>query len=105
MAVANSPLVKTAFFGEDCNWGRIMAALGASGIRFDLAHVDILLDGIAVVRRGIGLGEEKERRAGVRMRRPEFTVTIDLHGGGGEAAILTSDLSEDYVRINAGYRS
>ena len=105
MAVANSPLVKTAFFGEDCNWGRIMAALGASGVRFDPARVDILLDGIAVVRRGIGLGEEKERRAGERMRRPEFTVTIDLHGGGGEAAILATDLSEDYVKINAGYRS
>lgn len=104
-AVANSPLVKTAFFGEDCNWGRIMAAVGASGVPFDPARVDIFLDGIAVVRRGVGLGEERERRAGGRMRRPEFTLTIDLHGGGGEAAILTTDLSEDYVRINAGYRS
>ncbi len=104
-AVATSPLVKTAFFGEDCNWGRIMAALGASGIRFDPDRVDISLDGIAVVRGGISLGEGRERRAGTRMRRPEFTLAIDLHGGGGKAAILTTDLSEDYVRINAGYRS
>ncbi len=105
MAVANSALVKTAFFGEDCNWGRIVAALGASGIRFDPGRVDISLDGIGVVRRGVGLGEGKERQAGERMRRPEFTLTIDLHGGAGGAAILTTDLSEDYVRINAGYRS
>ena len=105
MAVANSTLVKTAFFGEDCNWGRIVAALGASGIRFDPGRIDISLDGLAVVRRGVGLGEVKERRAGKRMRRPEFTLTIDVHEGSGEAAILTTDLSEDYVRINAGYRS
>ena len=105
MAVANSALVKTAFFGEDCNWGRIVAALGASGIRFDPGCVDISLDGIAVVRRGVGVGDAKERQAGERMRRPEFTLTIDLHGGAGGAAILTTDLSEDYVRINAGYRS
>jgi len=104
-AVANSTLVKTAFFGEDCNWGRIMASLGASGIRFDPARVEILLDGIVVVRRGVGLGDLEEQRAGRRMRRPEFSVTIDLHGGGGEAAVLTTDLSEDYVRINAGYRT
>ena len=104
-AVANSPLVKTAFFGEDCNWGRVMAALGASGARFDPLHVDISLDGIAVVRGGVGLGEVKERRAETRMRRPEFTLTIDLHAGQGEWAVLTTDLTHEYVRINAGYRS
>ncbi|MGH7411986.1 MAG: bifunctional glutamate N-acetyltransferase/amino-acid acetyltransferase ArgJ [Candidatus Methylomirabilis sp.] len=104
-AVANSPLVKTAFFGEDCNWGRIMAALGASGARFDPLHVDISLDGIAVVRGGVGLGEVKERRAETRMRRSEFTLTINLHAGEGESAVLTTDLTHEYVRINAGYRS
>ena len=104
-AVATSPLVKTAFFGEDCNWGRVMAALGASGVRFDPDRVDISLDGIAVVRGGVGLGEGRERRVEKRMRRPEFTLAIDLHGGVGKAAVLTTDLSGDYVRINAGYRS
>ena len=104
-AVADSPLVKTAYFGEDCNWGRIMAALGASGARFDPLRVDISLDGIAVVQSGVGLGEVKERRAEKRMRRPEFTLTIDLHAGEEESAILTTDLTYDYVRINAGYRS
>jgi glutamate N-acetyltransferase/amino-acid N-acetyltransferase len=104
-AVANSPLVKTAFFGEDCNWGRIMAALGASGARFDPLRVDISLDGIAVVRGGVGLGEGKERRAETRMRRSEFTLTIDLDAGEGESAVLTTDLTDRYVKINAGYRS
>jgi glutamate N-acetyltransferase/amino-acid N-acetyltransferase len=105
MAVANSPLVKTAFFGEDCNWGRVMAALGASGIRFDPLRTDISLDGVQVVRRGIGMGRAKERQAEQRMRRPEFTLSIDLHIGDRGSAILTTDLTYDYVRINAGYRS
>lgn len=104
-AIANSPLVKTAFFGEDCNWGRIMSAIGASGIRFDPSRVDISLDTIPVVRKGIGLGASAERQAAVRMRRPEFDLTIHLHGGTGGAVVLTTDLSEAYVRINAGYRS
>ena len=104
-AVANSALVKTAFYGEDCNWGRITAALGASGIRFDPLRVEILVDRIAVVREGVGLGRLKERRAERRMRRPEFILTIDLHGGEAEAVVLTTDLSADYVKINAGYRS
>lgn len=104
-AVADSPLVKTAFFGEDCNWGRIMSAIGASGIRFDPGRVEIAVDRIPVVQKGVGLGAAAERRAAVRMRRPEFDLTIDLHGGTGRAVILTTDLSDAYVRINAGYRS
>ncbi len=104
-AIANSPLVKTAFFGEDCNWGRIMSAIGASGIRFDPDCVEIIVDRIPVVQKGVGLGAAAERRAAVRMRRPEFDLTIDLHGGTGGAVVLTTDLTEAYVRINAGYRS
>ncbi|MBZ0167850.1 arginine biosynthesis bifunctional protein [Candidatus Methylomirabilis lanthanidiphila] len=104
-AIANSPLVKTAFFGEDCNWGRIVSAIGASGIRFDPDCVEISVGRIPVVRKGLGLGAAAERRAAMRMRRPEFEVTVNLHGGTGGAAILTTDLSEAYVRINAGYRS
>lgn len=104
-AIADSALVKTAFFGEDCNWGRIMSAIGASGIRFDPDHVDIALDGVAVVRQGVGLGAAAERRAAIRMRRSEFDLTVDLQGGAGRAVILTTDLTEAYVRINAGYRS
>jgi glutamate N-acetyltransferase/amino-acid N-acetyltransferase len=105
MAVANSPLVKTAFFGEDCNWGRVMAALGASRIRFDPHRTDIALDGVQIVRRGVGTGKAKERQAERRMRRPEFTLSVDLHMGDGGSAMLTTDLTYDYVRINAGYRT
>ncbi|MDE2179739.1 MAG: bifunctional glutamate N-acetyltransferase/amino-acid acetyltransferase ArgJ [candidate division NC10 bacterium] len=104
-AIANSALVKTAFFGEDCNWGRVMSAIGASGIRFDPAQVEIAVDRIPVVRQGIGLGAAAERQAAARMRRPEFDLTIHLHGGIEGAIVLTTDLSDAYVRINAGYRS
>jgi glutamate N-acetyltransferase/amino-acid N-acetyltransferase len=104
-AIANSALVKTAFFGEDCNWGRIMSAIGASGIRFDPGRVEIAVDRIPVVRNGVGLGAAAERQAAVRMRRPEFDLTVDLHGGTEGTVVLTTDLSEAYVRINAGYRS
>jgi glutamate N-acetyltransferase/amino-acid N-acetyltransferase len=104
-AVANSLLVKTALFGADCNWGRVMAALGASGIRFEPSTVDMAVDGVAVVHGGVSTGEAAERRAGARMRRARFTVTIDLHRGGAAGAVLTTDLSPDYVAINAGYRT
>ena len=103
--VAESPLVKTTLFGEDMNWGRIMAALGRSGARFDPEAVEIAVDGLPVVRRGMSLGPAAEARANRRLRRREFSLEIDLHAGRGQAQIWTTDLTEDYVRINAGYRS
>lgn len=104
-AVAASLLVKTAFFGEDCNWGRVMAALGASGVRLQADLIDLFIDGIQVVKGGRGLGESKEREASERMRRREFALLIDLRQGRGEARLLTTDLSEAYVRLNAAYRT
>lgn len=104
-AVANSPLVKTAFFGQDCNWGRIMAALGASGAPFRADRVDISFDGTKVVRGGRGLGEERELAAQELMKRREFTLTIDLHQGKGEAVIWTTDLTHEYITINSSYRT
>lgn len=103
--VAESPLVKTTLFGEDINWGRIMAALGRSGARFDPEAVDIAVDGVAVVRSGLGLGSAAEARANRRLARREFTLRIDLHAGRAAAHVWTTDLSEAYVRINAGYRT
>ena len=105
VTVANSPLVKTTLFGEDINWGRIMAALGRSGARFDAEAVDIGVDEIAVVQGGVGLGAQVEETANHRMRQREFALVIRLHAGRGSARIWTTDLSEGYVRINAGYRS
>jgi glutamate N-acetyltransferase/amino-acid N-acetyltransferase len=103
--VANSPLVKTTLFGEDINWGRIMMALGRSGACFDPEKVDLFVDELPVVRKGVGLGDEAEAAANERMRRREFALMAELSAGRGQARIWTTDLSEGYVRINAGYRS
>ncbi len=104
-AVANSPLVKTTLFGEDINWGRVMAALGRSGARFDPTRVDLWVDDLAVVRGGMGLGVGAEALANRRMRRREFALVTNLHAGRAASRLWTTDLSEAYVRINAGYRS
>jgi len=104
-AVANSPLVKTMFFGEDINWGRVMAALGRSGARFDPGGVDLWIDELPVVRRGVGLGSGAEAAANHRLRQREYALVAHLHAGRAAARIWMTDLSEGYVRINAGYRS
>jgi glutamate N-acetyltransferase/amino-acid N-acetyltransferase len=104
-AVATSPLVKTTLFGEDMNWGRILAALGRSGARFDPTRVDLQVDEVPVVRRGEGLGSRAEAAANRRLRRREFALVARLHAGSASARLWTTDLSEEYVRINAGYRS
>ncbi|MHB8148803.1 MAG: bifunctional glutamate N-acetyltransferase/amino-acid acetyltransferase ArgJ [Desulfobulbia bacterium] len=103
--VANSNLVKTAFFGEDANWGRIIAALGRSGAQFDQHQVDIAFDEVFMVKQGLGQGSEVEKRATAVLKKPEFVVTIDLHAGEGSKDIYTCDFSLDYVKINADYRS
>jgi glutamate N-acetyltransferase/amino-acid N-acetyltransferase len=103
--VANSNLVKTAFFGEDANWGRIIAALGRSGAHFDQHMVDIAFDDVYMVRHGLGQGAEVEARATAVLKKPEFVLTIDLHAGEATKDIYTCDFSLDYVKINADYRS
>jgi glutamate N-acetyltransferase / amino-acid N-acetyltransferase len=103
--VAHSPLVKTAFFGEDANWGRLMGALGRAGVPVEPDAVDIFFDAVQMVAAGRGCGAEKEAQVTAVMKQPEFTVTIDLHGGRGHASMLTCDFSVDYVKINADYRS
>ena len=103
--VANSSLVKTAFFGEDANWGRIIGALGRSGADFDPDRVDIAFDDIVMVQDGLGQGAAAEERATLVLQQPRFTVTIDLKEGSGSCAFYTCDLSIDYVKINADYRS
>jgi glutamate N-acetyltransferase/amino-acid N-acetyltransferase len=104
-SVATSQLVKTAFFGEDANWGRIIAAVGYSGAEVDPDLVDIRFDEVAMVAKGLGLGAEQEIRASEILKKPEFTVFIDLGLGTGSAYYYTSDLTYDYVRINAAYRT
>ncbi len=103
--VANSPLVKTAFFAQDCNWGRVMAAVGASGVEVDPDRVDIRIGEVPVVLGGVGLGPEAERAAQQVMVLREFTVTISLNQGEGDAVIWTTDLTYDYIRANVAYRT
>ena len=103
--IANSNLVKTAFFGEDANWGRIIAALGRSGAAFKQTAVSIAFNEAMMVRDGIGLGAKAEAAATAVLKQREFTVTVDLAAGPAAADYLTCDFSIDYVKINADYRT
>jgi glutamate N-acetyltransferase/amino-acid N-acetyltransferase len=103
--IANSALVKTAFFGEDANWGRIIAALGRSDSVFDQNKVSIAFDEVVLVENGVALGAEAEKLASDVLKNKEFTVTVDLHEGMESTEVYTCDFSYDYVKINADYRS
>lgn len=102
--IATSPLVKTAFAGGDPNWGRILAAAGRSGVKFDYERADIWLAGILVCKRG---REHKfsERIASRKMQAKHVPVVIDLGSGKGKARIWTCDMTQEYVHINASYRT
>lgn len=103
-AVGMSQLCKTAFFGEDANWGRIACAAGYAGVNFDPSELDISLDGLVVARGGL-VAEYKEEDAAAIVHRSEFRIGIRIGNGPGRAVFWTSDLSHDYVSINADYRS
>ncbi len=104
-AVGNSNLVKTAIFGQDPNWGRIMAALGRSGIKMEENKVQIWIDGIKIVDGGLMTSEKEEREAAEKMKKEQLTITIHLNQGRWKDRIITCDLTYDYIRINADYRS
>jgi len=103
-AVAVSPLVKTAFYGADANWGRILSAIGNAGAAFDPDTVAIKLGGALVCQNGcaVAFAEEETRRI---LESKEIAVQIELGSGPGEAMVWTCDLSPEYVRINGSYRS
>jgi glutamate N-acetyltransferase/amino-acid N-acetyltransferase len=103
--VAHSPLVKTAFFGEDANWGRIVGAVGRANAKVDPNNIDVYFDDVQMVKGGIGRGNVAESEATKVLCKPEFIVTIDLNMGRGSDWMYTCDFSVDYVRINADYRS
>jgi len=105
MAVANSSLVKTAFFGQDANWGRIFAAVGYSGAEVNPDLLALWFDDVCMARNGVFAGDDAEARGTEVLRNKEFTVTVDLGIGKGAATVYTSDLSHDYVSINADYRT
>ncbi len=104
-AVANSPLVKTAFFGEDANWGRILCAAGYSGAPINPEKVDIFFDDVEIAHRGQMTGLRKEEEATEVMKKNEYTVRLNLHQGVKSTFLFTTDFSYDYVKINASYRT
>lgn len=103
--VGTSCLVKTAFFGEDANWGRIMAAIGRAGVRIRPERIGLTIEGVPIVTGGVSLGRAAERAIARLFRRREFRIVIDLGLGSAKASLWTTDLSYEYVRINASYRS
>jgi len=102
--IANSPLVKTAFAGGDPNWGRILAAAGRSGVVFDPERADIKIANVGVCRRGLER-PFSERVLHKKMLAKHVPVIVDLHAGNGRARVWTCDFTNEYVRINASYRT
>ena len=103
-SVAVSQLCKTAFHGEDPNWGRIACALGYAGVPFDTGYLQIALGDVEVVHDGLPVDYREEDAAAI-MKQPEYTIRISVGNGSGACTFWTSDLSHAYVSINADYRS
>lgn len=104
MAVANSPLVKTALAGADPNWGRILGAAGKCGVAFDPGRADVLVNGVRVCENGMQ-AEFDEPAVQRTMEEDESSITVRLGEGSGSAVVWTCDFTERYIRINADYRT
>jgi len=102
--VATSPLVKTAFAGGDPNWGRVFAAAGRAGVKFDPALVEITMAGVKVLERGEPVAFN-ERAASERLLAEHVPLVVDLHAGKARARYWTCDFTAEYVRVNASYRT
>lgn len=103
--IAHSPLVKTALFASDPNWGRILAAVGRSGISLEIYDIEIYLDDVCIVRQGGRADSYTEEQGQSVMSKEDITITVNLNQGSESATIWTSDLSYEYVKINAEYRT
>ncbi|OQX09607.1 MAG: bifunctional ornithine acetyltransferase/N-acetylglutamate synthase [Desulfobacteraceae bacterium IS3] len=103
--IANSSLVKTALFGQDANWGRVLAAAGRSGVPIEPNRIDLYFNDVLMVKKGTTCGQAAEAEATKILKMPEFSITIDLHIGKAGFSVFTCDFSIDYVKINADYRS
>ena len=102
-AIAHSPLVKTAWAGCDPNWGRLMAAIGYSGAQIDPERIDISFGDLPICRNGGRAVGFDEVAAHAYIQQPEFSISIDLHQGAGTCKFWTTDLTHEYIRINADY--
>ena len=103
-AIAESPLVKTAIFGADANWGRIMMAVGKSGAEFDPYQVDVWLSDYQLVKDGMDAGFDEDKATEL-FSKDTVTITVDLNAGDASVTMWTCDYSHDYISINADYRT
>ncbi len=103
-SIANSLLVKTAIFGEDANWGRIMAAIGNSGVKIEEEKIDIYLGNLKLASKGCGIGFNGKMAKKI-LKGKEIKIIVDLNLGEKSAKVWTCDLTPDYVKINAHYRT
>ncbi len=103
-SIANSPLVKTAAYGEDANWGRILSAAGKSGAKIDASKTSVYFDNLPILKPNyqIVVDEEKAKKI---LQKNEFEININLNGGRESSKWWTCDFTEDYIKINSGYRS
>jgi glutamate N-acetyltransferase/amino-acid N-acetyltransferase len=101
--IVTSPLVKTALFGEDPNWGRFMAAIGRAGVPINPQNIDLHFDNIQVVKGGLGLPSTQMKRAKRIMKQPAFEVTVSMGKGPGSFHFWTNDLTYNYIAINTAY--
>ena len=101
--IATSLLVKTAVFGEDPNWGRIVAAAGRAGVKFNPAKIGLAFDKTRLVHNGQPVGDQADKRAQRVMRKKQYVMTLSLGNQRGSARLWTTDLTYEYVRINASY--
>jgi len=102
-AIAHSPLVKTAWAGCDPNWGRLAAAIGYSGAQIDPDRIDISFGELAICRNGGRAADFDEVAAHTYISQPEFSISIQLHQGDGSCVFWTTDLTHEYIHINADY--
>ena len=105
LAIANSPLVKTAVAGEDPNWGRIVMAIGKAGEKASRDNLSIDIGGITITKNGRRVNEYDERIVAKYMKRKDINISVDVGVGRGRASVWTCDLTHDYISINADYRS
>jgi glutamate N-acetyltransferase/amino-acid N-acetyltransferase len=105
LAIANSPLVKTAIAGEDANWGRIVMAVGKSGEKADRDRLAIAVGGVAITENGYRRPDYDETPVAAHMKGQEILIEVDVGVGRGKATVWTCDLTHGYIEINADYRS
>ena len=105
MAIANSPLVKTAIAGEDANWGRVIMAVGKSGVRLDQRKLSVMIGGVEIAKNGEKVLYYDDSMLIEHLQGPEIFIEVNLGIGRGKAKVWTCDLTHDYIRINAEYRT